>query len=107
MSYAIECQNCSHSFNPNNHYLCPNCNFRPDLEAIRTPLRSKPIRKYRSIGALGWYLVLFVFSGIIGGLLVMNESQDTLNPNTGYDAEWNVDNSIDGPTGTFDDQSKP
>jgi hypothetical protein len=107
MSYAIECRNCSHRFNPNNHYVCPNCKVTPDLEAIRIKSKDKPSSKQRSIGALGWYFVLFVISGIIGGLLTMNEPQDTPNPNAGYDAEWNADNSIDGPAGTFDGQSKP
>jgi hypothetical protein len=65
------------------------------------------LRKHRTLGALGWYLILFVISGTIGGLLTMNEPEDIPNPNVGYDAEWNADNSIDGPAGTFDDQSKP
>ena len=69
--------------------------------------RIEQVSEKSSIGPIGWYLILFVVFAIVGGLLTMNESSDTSNPNSGYNSEWNADNSIDGPTGTFDDQSKP
>ena len=109
MGYAIDCHNCSNRFNPNNHDLCPKCKTRPervDVLITSTP-QGSPTRKKREMGAFGWYLVLFVVFGLIGGLLTMNDSPDISNPNSGYDAEWEAENSIDGPAGAFDDQSKP
>jgi hypothetical protein len=108
MGYTIECQNCSNRFNPNNRDLCPTCKTRPERVDISVGNSAgvKPNRNNRSIGILGWYLILFVVGGLIGGLITMNEFSDSPNPSSGYDAEWEADNSIEGPAGTFDDQSK-
>jgi hypothetical protein len=107
MSYTIDCQNCSYKFNPNNHYECPKCEKRPDLVSVGGDSQEKQFRRQSSFGPLGWFLVVFIISAILGGLITMNRPQEAVNPNSGYEAEWNADNSIDEPSGSFDNQSKP
>jgi hypothetical protein len=55
----------------------------------------------------GLLVFLSVFAVTVLIVIASMNSQDTYSPNDGYDAEWEADNSIDGPPGTFDDQSKP
>lgn len=109
MGYKIDCGNCALQYNPNNHYKCPFCGSKQEPNKISIHSNSEinqPISK-RKVGPVGWYLFFFVLSAIIGGLLTLNEAPDSPNPNSGYLDEWNADNSIDGPNGTFDGQSKP
>ena len=54
-------------------------------------------------------LVAFLSILALTILVVISSVNSDENPpvNDGYVDEWNADNSIDGPAGTFDDQSKP
>lgn len=54
--------------------------------------------------------LLIFLSGFALLVLVVIASMNSggeVSPNDGYVSEWEADNSIDGPAGTFDDQSKP
>jgi hypothetical protein len=62
-------------------------------------------------GPLGWaplaiVVILFLWMLVYG---ISNYEPELDNPQpitSGEQQEWNADNSIDGPAGTFDDQSK-
>lgn len=54
-----------------------------------------------------WIALIFFVSALIGGLTSTSEDAPTSPNNDGALDEWIADNSIEGPTGTFDQQPKP
>jgi hypothetical protein len=109
MGYKVDCANCLLQYNPNNHECCPFCGTKLEQVKVFASVNSQANETSikRTMGPVGWYFLIFLFSAIVGGLLTLNEAPDSPNPNSGYQDEWNADNSIDGPNGTFDGQSKP
>ena len=51
-------------------------------------------------------LLAFLLSALLGGLLSLGDEGTNNPPRDGLSQEWIADNSIEGPTGTFDNQPK-
>jgi len=108
MTFSIDCSKCSFTFNPNSHYNCPSCGVKADFDYAEYRAKNpKDTTKRNEISGsiIIWIAILagiFWFVVALMGIATPSESQSN-----GYDAEWNADNSIEGPAGTFDNQSKP
>jgi len=107
MSNRYSCQNCAWEFNLNNHYNCPKCGVRGEI----TPSSGKNSpdtaaqRSERYANAVIISFAILVVFWI--GVALVGIAQPDYSTEGGENSEWYQDNSIDGPAGTFDDQSKP
>ncbi len=107
MSNRYTCQNCTWEFNLNNHYNCPKCGLRGVIKpgsgknsAEKAAQRSE---RYANAVMIGFAILVIFWIGVA----LVGISQPDGSAGGGQNSEWYQDNSIEGPAGTFDDQSKP
>jgi hypothetical protein len=135
-SYGIECCNCGSTVNfpdtkaasPEEHRkyiskrphsfwvgtpsgetraLCYPCSWNP-LVKEKYPKRTEDTKNQKkTFGLIKWVVFIYIISAVLGGALSMNDSSDVSEPSSGYEQEWNADNSLEGSGGNFDSQSKP
>ena len=101
------CQNCSTEFNLNNHYNCPKCGIRGDLGsstgADSADKSSKRTDSYANAVIFGFAILVIFWIGVA----LFGIAQPEGVSDNGSISEWSQDDSIEGPGGTFDNQSKP
>ena len=107
MSNRYSCQNCAWEFSLNNHYNCPKCGVRGVLEppsgGSSSDRAAKRTETYGNAVIYGFVILVVFWIGVA----LVGIAQPERGPADGQISEWNQDNSVDGPSGTFDDQSKP
>lgn len=107
MSNRYSCQNCASEFNLNNHYNCPKCGVRGVLTSSgagsAVDKETKRTESYANAVIIGFAILVIFWIGVA----LVGIAQPEGSSGSGQTSEWTQDNSVDGPTGTFDDQSKP
>jgi len=86
--------------------LCYPCSWNPVITAMYSKQNNNSKTPKKSLSVIQWLLIIFLVSSVLGGMLTMSNSTEISDPSSGYEREWNADNSIEGPVGNFDDQSK-